>query len=250
MIEQADLLNITIPLIDVSALSSQFGEPRIHDLTLARALGFSNIHMIRPLIKRHVAELGQLGEVSFMREKPTGKGGRPGKGYWLNEEQAIYITSKSDTEKSAKITIAMTRVFRAYLSGKLNAPLLPPSFGQGDDTMLIYLCNTFEILIATRSKIYSSLSPTGKAPELEDEAYWTWHDLMVSFHPQQEALREGISDLRDRILKICPKTIAGLKAKARVGQIVAYSGGGVSESVCADLLAILGQGQPKALAAV
>lgn len=105
-------------LITVSDLEVRNGEPRVQDLALARALGFANAHQVRPLIKRHLSALKAFGEVSPTWEKPGSKGGRPSQVFYLNEEQAIYITAKSDTPKAAEITVEMVRVFRAYLKGE------------------------------------------------------------------------------------------------------------------------------------
>ncbi|MDQ0507421.1 Bro-N domain-containing protein [Xanthobacter agilis] len=106
-------------LITVSDLEVINGVARVKDTRLAEALGFVQKQMIRPLIKRHIEALQQFGEVYFMRNKPGSKGGRPSTVYSLNEEQAIYITAKSDTPKAAEITVEMVRVFRDYLKGEL-----------------------------------------------------------------------------------------------------------------------------------
>ncbi len=106
-------------LITVSDLQVQNGEPKVQDLVLAKALGFSNPHQIRPLIKRHLSALNAFGEVSPTWEKPGAKGGRPSRMFFLNEEQAIYITAKSDTPRAAEITVEMVRVFRDYLKGEV-----------------------------------------------------------------------------------------------------------------------------------
>ncbi|MFG1302184.1 hypothetical protein V5F49_20565 [Xanthobacter sp. V3C-3] len=102
-------------LITVSDLEVRDGVARVEDLRLAKALGFSDIHMIRTLIKRHIEALQQFGTVSVIQRKPGAKGGRPSTVFYLNEEQAIFITAKSDTPKAAEITVEMVRVFRAYL---------------------------------------------------------------------------------------------------------------------------------------
>ncbi len=106
-------------LVTISDLEVINGVVRVEDLTLARALEFSNIHDIRTLIKRHMDALKEFGEVSVMQRKPSSKGGRPSTVYSLNEEQAIFITAKSDTPRAAEITVEMVRVFRDYLKGEL-----------------------------------------------------------------------------------------------------------------------------------
>ncbi|MFG1401995.1 hypothetical protein [Xanthobacter sediminis] len=113
-------------LITAADLHVQDGVPRVEDLRLADALGFADRHMIRTLIKRHIEALERFGEVSVMRRKPGAKGGRPSTVYSLNEEQAIYITAKSDTHRAAEITVEMVRVFRDYLKGEAEADHLIP----------------------------------------------------------------------------------------------------------------------------
>ena len=94
-------------------------DPRIRDLRLAEALGFKNIHAIRPLIARHIGALQRFGAVSLTQEKPGKTGGRPGQAYYLNRKQALFITAKSDTDRSADIAVEMVEVFDAHLSGTL-----------------------------------------------------------------------------------------------------------------------------------
>lgn len=93
-------------------------EPRIEDLKLAEALGFSDKHKIRELIKKHRPSLEEFGEVSAVERKPTAKGGRPGRTFYLNRKQALFITAKSETERAAIVTVQMVEVFDAVMSKK------------------------------------------------------------------------------------------------------------------------------------
>ncbi|QIX20764.1 hypothetical protein FOB41_06280 [Agrobacterium pusense] len=107
------------PAFGIADLNTSIdGTPRMLDLTLAGALGFSNRHMIRKLISRHDQPLTRFGEVVSMVEKTSDKGGRPGKAYYLNKKQALYICTKSETENATEVTIQMVEVFDAYTSGK------------------------------------------------------------------------------------------------------------------------------------
>lgn len=94
------------------------GQPRMLDVTLAAALGFVRSLDIRPLIHRHISRLSRFGEVVSTVEKTSAKGGRPGKAYYLNKKQALYICTKSETENATEVTIQMVEVFDAYTSGK------------------------------------------------------------------------------------------------------------------------------------
>jgi hypothetical protein len=104
---------------DIADLNSTIdGQPRMLDLTLAGALGFANFHMIRKLISRHAKPMERFGRVVSIVEKTTERGGRPGKAYYLNKKQALYICTKSDTENATEVTIQMVEVFDAYTSDK------------------------------------------------------------------------------------------------------------------------------------
>lgn len=102
--------------------SSIDGTPRMMDLTLAEALEFSRLRDIRKIVERHMAALKRFGEVcatvaQTLKNKDN-SGGRPGKAYYLNKKQALYICTKSETENATEVTIQMVEVFDAYTSGK------------------------------------------------------------------------------------------------------------------------------------
>lgn len=98
------------------------GTPRMMDLTLAEALGFARPSNIRRIITRHIPSLKRFGEVCSTVEQTLknkmNSGGRPGKAYYLNKKQALYICTKSETENATEVTIQMVEVFDAYTSGK------------------------------------------------------------------------------------------------------------------------------------
>ncbi len=108
---------------------SEHDEPRIQDLHLAEKLGFANPYMIRTLIERNRPELERLGEILvmptkncltsdnavFFTAKKTSVGGRPGKDFFLNRKQVLYICAKSQTPNAAEVTIMMVEVFDAWM---------------------------------------------------------------------------------------------------------------------------------------
>lgn len=176
-------------LITVSDLEVRDGDPRVEDLTLARALGFGNAHDIRTLIKRHMEVLQQFGEVSVAQRRPGAKGGRPSTVYYLNEEQAIFITAKSDTPRAAEITVEMVRVFRAYLKGTSDADeVIPvrahtrrrpkPGFGTviadtdrlypfiaPGDELVVEFCTSATMDILEPGAVFILLNPCTRKPE-------------------------------------------------------------------------------------
>ncbi|MCL8382053.1 Rha family transcriptional regulator [Xanthobacter aminoxidans] len=104
-------------------------EPRIQDERLAEALGFPRLRKIKDLIARHLEALGRLGEICTtvgQNTDPKGRG-RPGKTYWLNKRQCLYLCTKSETANATEVTIEMVSVFDAYTEGRLQALERPVS---------------------------------------------------------------------------------------------------------------------------
>ena len=139
-----------LPISIADLESSLSGEPRIRDLRLAEALGFEAPYGIRKLISRHIEALVRFGEVFSTVDKtphPTGsegigratdpvladivrRPGRPGRTYWLNRRQALYICAKSEAALAAEVTLQMVEVFDAHLEQRRlpanpEPPLLP-----------------------------------------------------------------------------------------------------------------------------
>lgn len=111
---------MTNALIPVSALAEHAGEPRIMDLVLAERLEMVDRHDVRRLIERNREELEMHGELfSGTVPENTGRRGRPGKAYWLNEGQALVICALSRTEKAAQVRKILIDVFMAWREGKL-----------------------------------------------------------------------------------------------------------------------------------
>lgn len=104
-------------------------EPRVFDLHLAASLGMTNLYTIRRTIEHNRAELEMHGAVSvsdtktsdtvfFRGEKTSGKGGRPGKAYYLNEGQALVLCALSKTPRAAEIRKQIIDVFMAWRQGR------------------------------------------------------------------------------------------------------------------------------------
>ncbi|MBS1077891.1 phage antirepressor KilAC domain-containing protein [Gluconobacter kondonii] len=101
------------------------GELRILDTDLATRLGFDRPRDIRKLIKRYEAELGEMGVCATVALTSGEAGGRPGTAYYLNEEQALFITAKSETTAATKITIEIVTQFAAFKRGEIAPPETP-----------------------------------------------------------------------------------------------------------------------------
>jgi predicted ArsR family transcriptional regulator len=87
-------------------------EPRILDVRLAEALGFSRPADIRELIERHKEALERFGSIFRMVRKNTGRG-RPANEFYLTKKQALYIVTKSETENAVDLTVHIIEVFDA-----------------------------------------------------------------------------------------------------------------------------------------
>lgn len=94
-------------------------EPRVHDLRLAEALGFSRQRDIRQIIERNLEELGQHGSLAVQRRKSRGQEFTE---YWLNEAQALLICMFSKTANAAEVRRALIEVFMAWRHSRLEAP--------------------------------------------------------------------------------------------------------------------------------
>lgn len=90
------------------------GELRILDIDLAGRLGFDRPRNIRNLIKRYEGDLSKMGVCFTVEQTSGGKGGRPAVAYYLNEEQALFITTKSETPNAIAVTIEIVTQFAAF----------------------------------------------------------------------------------------------------------------------------------------
>ncbi len=108
-------------------------EPRIEDVRLAEALGMERPREIRRLIERHREELKRLGAicVTVTQNNDSRGRGRPGRTFWLNKRQALYLCTKSETAFATETTIQMVEVFDAHLAARVAPPpeaaVPPPS---------------------------------------------------------------------------------------------------------------------------
>jgi hypothetical protein len=93
--------------------------PRALDLDIAKRLGFDRPRDIRKLIERNLDELVRFGVCATVALTSGPKGGRPGKEYWLNEEQALLVATLSETEKAAEVRHMLIKVFVAWRRGDL-----------------------------------------------------------------------------------------------------------------------------------
>lgn len=108
-------------------IASVEGEPRIRDLDLAESLGFERPRKIREIISRYRANLLKFGICPTVGQIHEGAG-RPATEYWLNKQQALFITTKSDASIAIEMTVELIRRFDAYERGAVQ---------QSNDTMAL-----------------------------------------------------------------------------------------------------------------
>jgi phage regulator Rha-like protein len=89
---------------------------------LAAALEYSKPTKVRELIKRHLSSLEQFGTLPTVGKthENNGLGGSPATEFYLNKQQAIFITTQSKTTKAIDITIELVKRFDAYERGLIS----------------------------------------------------------------------------------------------------------------------------------
>jgi hypothetical protein len=112
--------------LTVADLKNVEGAPRVHDLRLADRFGFGRDRDIRKLISRNTKLLEMHGELVCDKVAQTSKGGRPGKEYWLNEDQAVVLGFLSEAPDAVSFQKEVIAVWKAFRTGEF-APSIVPS---------------------------------------------------------------------------------------------------------------------------
>jgi hypothetical protein len=97
---------------DLMPLVERFGEVRARDIDLGQFLGYGRPDSIRKLIKRHEAHLNDFGPLLHdvaMVEIGSGALKKVDE-FWLNREQAIYLTTQAGTPKARALTVLVVKV--------------------------------------------------------------------------------------------------------------------------------------------
>ena len=93
---------------------------------VAQSLGFERPFHIKELIARHRKNLNKISILRTVRIVHDGPG-RPATEYWLNEEQALFITAKSDDKGST--TSASNGVALTTTPNETETPLVVAAGG-------------------------------------------------------------------------------------------------------------------------
>lgn len=102
-------------------------EPRVLDTALGQRLGFKRERDVRKVIERHRDSLEQLGTFRDVRRENPGQPGRPVIETWLNEKQAIFVITKSQTRMAAALTVKLVEAFIAYRAAQRHTAAALPS---------------------------------------------------------------------------------------------------------------------------
>ena len=92
------------------------GEPRALDLDVAERLGLSRPRDIRRMIEHNIKELEQFGPCAPHAHVVRGN---PVKEYWLNEEQALLVSTLSNAPNAPAVRAMLIRTFVAWRRGHL-----------------------------------------------------------------------------------------------------------------------------------
>ena len=133
-------------------VASADGEPRMSAALLAERLGMARKQIMTDLIERNEASLRRFGElIRAVRKNPSAGGGRPSKDYLLNEGQAIYIASRSETAMADQVLIALVMVFLEFRHGRLAPMAASPDMREISTERLLELLQSENELL--RSKV-------------------------------------------------------------------------------------------------
>lgn len=116
---------VTIDGVEYPTYRDNQGREVMQDLDVARALELADRHKIRPLIRKHAAE---LGEVSARQAETPATGGRPGLAYYLTEDQALFIAAKCRTKAA---TAQLKRLIAVYMEARKGNGAAAVAIAQG-----------------------------------------------------------------------------------------------------------------------
>lgn len=109
-----------VGLFEVTELVEAEGdEPRMSAILLAERLGMEDPRIMRRLIQRNADALSRFGGKRVATVATLSKAGQVQKDYLLNEGQAIYIASRSETALAVEVHVALVQVFVAWRQGRL-----------------------------------------------------------------------------------------------------------------------------------
>lgn len=101
-------------------------EPRVRDVEIARRAGLAQPADVRRIIDKNWDELTAHGKIKVVALSAKTSGGRPGREYWLNEDQAVSLVAMMRTRAARALRIALVKVYSAWRRGLL-VPATPPN---------------------------------------------------------------------------------------------------------------------------
>lgn len=148
------------------SLDASGDEPRIRDIDLAERLGYERPTDIRYLVKR-LAKDGKISDSDIVRtvRRNAGERGRPATEYWLTEEAALLVVTRSETAIATALTREIISVFRAYYRGQL-APVVQPAAIPAEYTTAIGELRATIATLAARVEALSRPALPEASPEI------------------------------------------------------------------------------------
>jgi hypothetical protein len=96
------------------------GEARMTASVLRERLGMFNNQAMTRLIDRNMASVLRFGElIATVAKNPSAQGGRPMKDYLLNEGQALYLSTRSETPVADEVRVGLVMLYMTHRKGQL-----------------------------------------------------------------------------------------------------------------------------------
>jgi phage antirepressor YoqD-like protein len=192
------------------AIQTVENEPRILDLDLAERLGFAKPTKIRDLIKRHKPALEAMGPLPTVGRVINGGGATE---FYLNRQQALFLTMKSETQTAIKVTTEVIRRFDAYERGAQPKPATAPAFDFRDPNALLELSAQLTTALAERQGEVKALQVSVAVLEPKAAAWDRIADasglVLLSDYAKAAALHQGrLFDIIEYELKWCFRRVS------------------------------------------
>jgi hypothetical protein len=195
--------------------TSDVEDPRARDIDIAERAGLAEPANVRRVIDANWEELSAHGEIRVLALSAKTPG-RPGREYWLNEDQAVALVALMRTPAARALRINLVRVFGLYRRGLQAAPL-PLDVAHGirlrDEPRLKAdmraLCGmTARSTGCTLQAIYGFVRKTYRVGSPFDVAAMAWPMLKATL--EAVALGRLLLPTRARVLRLVAKPTATL----------------------------------------
>lgn len=190
----------------------------------------ANVYDIRTLIKENRDELSAFGNISAVAIN-SGRRGRPGTAYYLNEEQALLVCTLSRTERAKQVRAMLIKVFVAWRRGRLQTapqPQLPQSYAEALRALAAEVEERERLVAAHMGEAIVNSPPmllVGPLLAYSAAILVRWPSLLILVNQQLRLHRNrGNPEVRgefaqDLPLGLCPVLTLGSPRAARMNDI-------------------------------